>query len=294
MADLWLPDRPGEPSARRIAGNDAGSYRPFSTWSFLLHTTEGSSLAGAVAAYRQHNSWPHLTFDPVAADLAQHVPFNRPARALRNASGGVETNRYRVIQLEIVGFAAESHTWPDLVLSRLGHLLARVRELCPFDLDAPYRFLGQGDGTLATTTAKQRMTFAQWYRFRGICGHQHAPENTHWDPGRIDIAKIIDAAGGGSTSEELTMDKEAQDAFAALNQRLDALTSAPVPTAIALRDPRDKRVWAVSAAGRWHVPTRETLSLLIVSRVVAPGEPAVLDHPEWLDSVPIISAPVTG
>lgn len=90
------------------------------------------------------------------------------------------------------------------------------------------------------------------------------------------------------------MDQEARQAFAAVNERLDAIARGPVPTAIALRDPRDKKVWAVSAAGRFFVPTRETLALLVISRIVAAGEPAVLDHPQWLDAVPVIPAPAVG
>jgi LysM repeat protein len=35
------------------------------------------------------------------------------------------------------------------------------------------------------------MTFAQWLRFRGVCGHQHVPENDHRDPGAIDINKLM-------------------------------------------------------------------------------------------------------
>lgn len=294
MADLWLPPAVGEPAARRVAGNDSGVYMPLSTWCFLFHTTEGSSVAGAIGAYRANNSWPHLTYDPVLNDLVQHVPFNRPARSLRNKAGGVQTNRYRVIQIEVVGFAGKSHTWPAYVLDRLGRLLARVRALCPFDLVAPYPFLGQGDGLLTTETAKQRMSFTQWYRFRAICGHQHAPENTHWDPGRLDVAHIIATAKGTlptpPNTKELRMDAEAKAAFAALNKRLDALDAKVDTRAVALRDKRDRKVWIITETGRWHVPDQETLNLLIfVGQVQHPGPKGVADaEPTWLDGIPII------
>jgi hypothetical protein len=207
MADLWLPPAPGEPDAERVPGNNAGLYMPFSTWSFLLHTTEGYRLADALSAYKANNSWPHMTLDADREVLWQHVPFNRPARALKNASGGVQTNRYRVIQLEIIGRAAESPGWSQVKLQRIGHLLARVRELCRFRLEAPYPFLGPEAGFLAGPNAKQRMSFAQWYRFDAICGHQHAPENDHWDPGAVNVQAIIRAAqnyktGGAAAPEE--------------------------------------------------------------------------------------------
>ena len=52
----------------------------------LLHTTEGSSIAGAVGAYKANNSWPHVTVDPIRKTRVQHVPLTKPARALRNSA----------------------------------------------------------------------------------------------------------------------------------------------------------------------------------------------------------------
>jgi hypothetical protein len=59
-----------------------------------------------------------------------------------------------------------------------------------------------------------RMSFAEWNAFKGICGHLHAPENSHGDPGAIPFAKILAKAkvlvgkgdpkpstGGGSTPQ---------------------------------------------------------------------------------------------
>jgi len=46
---------------------------------------------------------------------------------------------------------------------------------------------------LAFTDQNQvvRLTNAQWNTFTGWCGHQHVPENTHWDPGRINIGSLL-------------------------------------------------------------------------------------------------------
>ena len=46
------------------------------------------------------------------------------------------------------------------------------------------------------------MSNGQWTRYKGILGHQHAPENTHGDPGDLPMKRILgaDAVKGGSSS----------------------------------------------------------------------------------------------
>ena len=36
-----------------------------------------------------------------------------------------------------------------------------------------------------------RMTMDAWEVFDGVCGHQHVPENTHWDPGALDWGTLM-------------------------------------------------------------------------------------------------------
>jgi hypothetical protein len=31
------------------------------------------------------------------------------------------------------------------------------------------------------------MSDDEWNAFNGWCGHQHVPENSHWDPGKLNI-----------------------------------------------------------------------------------------------------------
>ena len=35
------------------------------------------------------------------------------------------------------------------------------------------------------------MTNDEWNDFDGWCGHQHVPENEHWDPGKLDIGRLL-------------------------------------------------------------------------------------------------------
>jgi len=160
----------------REQGNSAGTYDEGPV-RLVLHTTEGSSVEGAVAAYKKNNSWPHFTVDPVKKIAVQHVDTAVPARALKNLAGGVETNREHAIQVEIVGRAAETHNMPDEQIKWLAEILGPVIRNEGIRL-VTVPFYGQDAGwTLASTSAKQRMSNHDWENFNGICGHQHVPEN---------------------------------------------------------------------------------------------------------------------
>ena len=166
----------------KIEGNDSGSWasgpkRP----KLLLHTTEGSSIAGAVGAYKANNSWPHVTVDPIRKTRVQHVPLTKPARALFNSAVPGETNRApTVIQVEIVGRAAESHDWSEAALVWLGReVVAPLCAAASIPLVAPREFLGTKAGhTLASVTAKQRLTAAQWRDLSGIFGYLYPDLDT--------------------------------------------------------------------------------------------------------------------
>ena len=140
----------------------------------VLHTTEGSSLP------TYSGSQPHFTHDFKRGLLYQHIPVTSGALALKNLSGGVETNRAHAIQIELVGFAGESHTWSDAHYARIAETMrwcekhAGVAKQCSvtFRADADHKVSG-------------------WLQYRGWLGHQHVPENDHWDPGRFQIDKVL-------------------------------------------------------------------------------------------------------
>lgn len=185
-----------------IPGNDAG------TWSngavrpkLVLHTTEGRSMDSALWAYRANNSWPHATVDPKTRRRVQHLPVYRPARSLANRRGGVETNRApTVVQVEIMGFSRETHNWPDEDLEWLGREV--VGPLCRaggVPIQTTLEFYGAGAGwVLASANARQRLSSEAWLNYTGVLGHQHAPENDHWDPGALNIGRVLAAARGSS------------------------------------------------------------------------------------------------
>lgn len=174
-----------------------------------LHTTEGRTLpdydGGAVA--------PNLTAVPdVAAKRLkwyQHFDVDRSSRALRNLSGGVETNTLNVVQVELVGtcdpaahkkWGSSPHIFwpeaPDWALKGVADFLAWAHANHGIPLTGPALWLPYPQSGAAGSTA--RMSFAQWENFNGVCGHQHVPENDHGDPGSIDFAKLIAYAKGGT------------------------------------------------------------------------------------------------
>ena len=168
------------PGVERIAGNHAGIFLP-SPPKLVWHSTEGSSIAGAVGAYRQHNSWPHFTLDPESGRLVQHLPMNRAGRALEHRANTVDTNRLRVIQVELVGFAKDSAGWSAARYERIAQLARKIEAANGVPRKAFAKFTLQGE----------RLSESAWLHGTGHCGHQHVPGNNHTDPGALRIDRII-------------------------------------------------------------------------------------------------------
>ena len=71
----------------------------------VVHSTEGTSFPG----YDGGSSAPHFTINVATGERRQHISMGEAARALMNASGGVETNRGGAIQIETIGTCDPSH-----------------------------------------------------------------------------------------------------------------------------------------------------------------------------------------
>lgn len=153
------------------------------------HTTEGSTAAGAMAAFASSRSDPHFTVD--ATTIFQHVDTADGARALRNAAGGVQTNRDSAVQIELVGFAH---------LPKDPRALANVARLCRW-IEATHgvpRTWPSGPPKPAKNgkdPGGHNRDAATWDTQGGHYGHCHVPENTHWDPAysAAEAAFVLDA-----------------------------------------------------------------------------------------------------
>jgi len=175
-----------------------------------LHTTEGTDWP----SYEGGATAPNYTGLPPLGEARGkwrgHFPDEKSSRALRNAAGGVNTNTLNTVQIELIGtcdprnakrWGGTSNTrvagrdyvfWPDADKRQLhwvGRILADFHKRHGFRLRTGVVFkpypasYGVNNGV--------RLPFAGWSNYVGVLGHQHVPENSHGDPGNIDIQEIL-------------------------------------------------------------------------------------------------------
>jgi hypothetical protein len=185
---------------------DAGPYVDGYAWRQIAHTTEGGpDYKPSQASFYGNAYWPHGVTGRVdgRARIVQHLPINVAAMAMENHAGGVETNRARAVQLEIAWWADRIHELPDDIAEVTADWFTWVASEVGSALTGP-KFYGTDCGwTLAATDARQRFTPAAWPRFGGICGHQHVPENVHWDPGALDLATLLKPVTGPDEEDDM-------------------------------------------------------------------------------------------
>lgn len=165
----------------------------------VIHTTEGTSLPSYSGGATAPNYTAVPDFRNKRLNWFAHFPDERSSRALRNLSGGVETNTANAIQVELVGTCdpgtrdrwkragATFIFWPDApqwALDDLAEFIAWCNQKHGIRIDGPRgRWTPYPESYGA---GGQRFSFARWRTFYGWCGHQHVPENTHGDPGALD------------------------------------------------------------------------------------------------------------
>lgn len=188
------------PGASRVQKFSGNSHRAAVT-KIVLHTTEGSSWPG----YGGGGSAPHFTVHRDGT-IRQHIDTSRSSKALVNKSGGVQTNNAGAIQIEFIGscdkayakkhglFFTEDATDKDL--AGLAKVLAWISKTHGVPLTASG--LNWPTSNAAYAGAPQRMSFAKWNSYKGVCGHTHVPENDHWDPGNFPITRLLALARGGA------------------------------------------------------------------------------------------------
>jgi hypothetical protein len=177
-------------------------------WKGILHTTEGTSYAGARAAYLD-GGVPHFTVSPNfrknRGEIFQHFPLSSRATALRDEDSTLKENRAHAIQIEIVGTCDESNRgtfpdglyladWPSWYLTTIGRLMRWLEEhrgIAPSS-EVEWKSFAKGSAGGSFGAANGvRMTNSEYVAYSGWLGHQHVPENVHGDPGDIAIAKLL-------------------------------------------------------------------------------------------------------
>lgn len=197
----WLTD-----AVRDVHGPAPLSWATDRNPKGVLHTTESSGKPD----YKGWTIMPHLSVMPVPGRGVlpyQHLPFTQASFSLRNAPGGVETNRERAYQIELIGTCdpnGPGYYWPnadDLVLRAL---VATVIGPMSAGLGIPLRAAAFGAyPDLASGRRSVRMTGPAWEALSGWCGHQHVPENTHLDPGMFPWDRMIRLVRPRSTEDDI-------------------------------------------------------------------------------------------
>lgn len=167
----WYPGSIHDPVAGPGGAYVHGPFR------IVHHTTEGSSYAGARAAYVSSGNAPHFTVDQ--HNVHQHLDTDMSATALANPPGGVQTNRQRAIQIEVVGFAGQAKNPVTL---------AKVASLCRW-IEATHNIPRTWPNGYPRTAIAghdpggHNRNGVNWVTLGGHYGHSQVPENSHWDPG---------------------------------------------------------------------------------------------------------------
>lgn len=166
----------------------------------VLHSTEGGSAAGAIAAYRSHGSWPHFTVDYWANRRIQHIDTEYAASALYNQRGNsYEPNRSgKVIQVEVVGFAAQVRGYPPSWYQWLAAVLGEIARSHGIPANAMKTY-DAGDGfVLASEHSPIRVDEGTFNNWHGWLCHQHLGDgNDHWDaPFRMEELLSLIYGGG--------------------------------------------------------------------------------------------------
>jgi len=161
-------------------GNSGGDYLGTTPWRIVWHTTEGNTAAGAISTFRRNNSWPHFTVDETT--VYQHVDTDVASRALRNPAGGVQTNRWHAVQIELVARAASEKS--RALLTNAAALARWIEQTHSIPRTWPA-------GWPATSPGGCHRDATIWRARGGHYGHCHVPENTHWDPGSMDMFLLM-------------------------------------------------------------------------------------------------------
>jgi peptidoglycan hydrolase-like protein with peptidoglycan-binding domain len=196
MATGWL--NPEKYERVEILGcTGPGTMADGYAWKVILHTTESpyGSIEGVRALFQSKPCYcPQFTIDPGGSRRRmQHIPWTWSGAALRSGRGGLETNRARTIQVEIVGYANDAAGWSDDVLWQIADFVADlIKDGAPINLD---NVTGPDyQGTVAIESSPYRLQGDRWRHFDGLGGHIDAPFQDHYDPYRLDKGKIAGLA----------------------------------------------------------------------------------------------------
>jgi hypothetical protein len=169
-------------ATNKKVGYNGGAYTggPFR---IVLHTTEGSSAKSAIDEFKTEYA-PHFVVNEGA--IYQLLDTSIAGAAMRH-KGSPETNRLSAIQIEMVGFAGKPKNLA---------MLANVARLCRW-IEAEHHVPQVWPNGLCVPAVngkdgnKHNRSVEGWLK-GGYFGHEHVPENVHWDPAlTLEETKIV-------------------------------------------------------------------------------------------------------
>lgn len=153
------------------------------------HTTEGHTLPNYSRGAPTIDVGPRTKGGrPITRQL---FPFGWLATALQNDAGGVETNRWALVQIEQVAFTARERWLPP---KETVVIMASWAEFLEEELGIPQRYPYDPADMKSGVWATESNPWRNSGKFTKIAGwHPHAaiPENDHWDCGGEDIPVIL-------------------------------------------------------------------------------------------------------
>jgi hypothetical protein len=187
----WYPPADRSQDRSRFSGIEMSRVTKL-----LLHSTETQGWPG------YPNFAPQFTYDPWKHLWRQHMRLPLSASTLADPRWtAVRENRDDIVQVEIVGYC-DPGRWADYgknvekmdarALRDLGKFAAWLHREWSLPLRQSVTWVSYPKSY--GLKAAQRLSSSKFDAYTGLLGHQHASGNSHGDPGRINIAAILDAA----------------------------------------------------------------------------------------------------
>jgi hypothetical protein len=151
----------------------------------VLHTTEGCSIEGALAVFKQHYAPQFL----LGRDAAGKVRILQLVQVGSIGAALVSHNALAIIQVEMVGFSKETLWRPD---DDTAEAVASLMAVCKAEYGVPLtRPWADGTYGMARATDPHR-NGGQFGKIAGWYGHGDVPApDSHWDPGALEWSHLF-------------------------------------------------------------------------------------------------------
>jgi hypothetical protein len=241
MADLWYPE-----AVRNLAHSDLwGGDTPGVPYRGVLHKTQSTwyvpfgDPAKGQAPSRTYDGFGHDFFPEFTADddgtIYQHMPANASGRALKNLIGGVETNRWNALQIEMVGLSDANPYQPPAQKAAVRRWMRWSESVLGIKRKFPPRGIKAYPASFGNNGL--RFTADEWRNYDGWCCHMHVPENDHGDTGIIDLAYYL----ADDQEDDMYGQAERDEAIGRMDRIISLLAESIGPSVgrqeVTLRDP---------------------------------------------------------